>query len=276
MIKVIREGLILFIVFFSLWFMLNRINWFFLKPDFLTLSQKAEGAIGSMVWKSIQQNHTETRRASLRRPIDTLFLHICDANPAQCPKYRFHIIESKNVNAFALPGNRVVLTTGIIESTHNPEELSGIIAHELAHLSLNHVTQKIIREVGLIALLSMNNKGGSETALKLARVLMSRSFERNQENEADRLAMELLLNADIDPSHLGNFLMRVSAQDHPSASYLTWLSTHPDSQERSDQIFIYLHKEGSTDHAPKTFKNILSWNSWERLKKDITKINLDL
>ncbi len=64
-------------------------------------------------------------------------------------KIKVHLLFKDEVNAFALPDGHLVIFSGLILESENPEELSGVLAHELAHIELNHVMTKLMREVGL-------------------------------------------------------------------------------------------------------------------------------
>ena len=80
-------------------------------------------------------------------------------------------------NAFALPGGHLVLYTGLINASDNFEEVTGVIGHELAHIELNHVMKRLVREIGLSALISMTTgESNPQVVLETAKLLSSSAF----------------------------------------------------------------------------------------------------
>jgi Zn-dependent protease with chaperone function len=147
-------------------------------------------------------------------------------------RYEFHVARDAAVNAFALPGGIVVVHTGLIAATKRPEELAGVLAHEVQHVELRHSLEGVAKELGLRAawLLVTGDVGGtlaSEAALQLTGL----RFSREAEEEADAAGFALLVERGIDPSGMQAFFATLEATSggEPPA----FLSTHPASAERA-------------------------------------------
>lgn len=151
--------------------------------------------------------------------------------------YEFHVVDDATLNAFALPGGIVVVHSGLIAATKRPEELAGVLAHEVQHVELRHSLRGMIKELGLRGLWSvaMGDWGGS-MAGQAALELTSLKFSRDDESEADQKGFDALLNARVDPSGMPAFFKTMSAQaaDAPAA----FLSTHPLSAERERALAV--------------------------------------
>jgi Zn-dependent protease with chaperone function len=145
--------------------------------------------------------------------------------------YEFHVAEDKSINAFALPGGVIVVHTGLIEAVRRPEELAGVLAHEVQHVEQRHSLEALVRSLGLRGLwVAVTGDVGAGIAGDAALKLASLRFSRNAEHEADARGFDLLLRHDIDPAGMADFFgtMQAAAGSSPPE----WLSTHPPSDAR--------------------------------------------
>ncbi|MDQ8020216.1 MAG: M48 family metallopeptidase [Moraxellaceae bacterium] len=149
-------------------------------------------------------------------------------------RYRFHVVEDKAINAFAMPGGIVVVHSGLINATRTPEELAGVLAHEVQHIELRHSLKGLIKQAGLSAVwaLATGDVGGA-LAGEAAQRMMSLSFSRDAEREADNAGFEALLRAGIDPAGMPAFFDTLAKQ---AGSAPELLSTHPASEARRDAL----------------------------------------
>lgn len=125
--------------------------------------------------------------------------------------YRFVVVSSPEVNAFALPGGYVFINTGAIEAAHSEGELAGILAHEVAHVALRHGTNQAskayVAKTGLNlldALTGGRRTGVGQTARAYARTLFLR-FNRDAEEQADLEGARLMAAAGYDPRDMASF-----------------------------------------------------------------------
>jgi beta-barrel assembly-enhancing protease len=145
--------------------------------------------------------------------------------------YQFHVVDDKTINAFAIPGGIVVVHTGLIDATRRPEELAGVLAHEVQHVEQRHSIEGLIKQMGLYALWSLATGDlGGTLASRAALELTGLKFSRDAETEADDKGFEALVAANIDPSGMPAFFetMEKENNDLPAA----FLSTHPLSRDR--------------------------------------------
>ena len=147
-------------------------------------------------------------------------------------RYRFHVAKDDAINAFAVPGGIIVVHTGLIEATRRPEELAGVLAHEVQHVEQRHSLEAMVKEWGLRglwAVLSGDLSGGliGQAAVELT----SLSFSRGAEAEADDKGFDELIEAGIDPSGMADFFIVMSNQEG-SVTPPPFMSTHPASKDR--------------------------------------------
>ena len=251
-------------LFFGTWFLLRQVDWvtiFHVKQ----LTKTTEEKLGDFIWETQGASENEIKSKRIVNKIDSIITRICNANDIDRSRIKLHVISSKNINAFALPDRHLIVYTQLILDCKNDEELSGVLAHEIAHMELNHVMKKITQEVGLAQLLSVTNGKDMKIAKELAKLLSSSSFSRSLEQEADLKACDYLINADINPTGLASFLFRLSTSEPSIQSHLTWVSSHPESVERS----TYITEQVKEREKEINEKPVLTAASWKKLQEDI-------
>lgn len=263
MTKIILQAVITVFIFFATWFGLSQINWveiFNIKK----VTDSTEQKLGNMFWELIKKSEKENNEIFIKNSIDSIITKICKSNDINKENIKVHIINKDMVNAFALPDGHLVVFSGLILNSENQEELTGVICHEIAHIRLNHVMKKLVKEIGLSTLLSITTgNGGTEIIKETAKILSSSAFDRNMEKEADIKAIDYMINAKVNPEFLANFLYKQSQNEMEATKYLSWINTHPDSKERAEYIIDY-SKGKSTD-----YKLIISLNTWNKLKQEL-------
>jgi len=158
--------------------------------------------------------------------------------------FEFHIMQDTNVNAFAIPGGHVVILTGLLESADSAEEVAGVLAHEIAHVTQRHSMRNMMQSAGLVVLVQsiFGDASGAAAVLKEgSRVLLQQKFSRNFEREADDVGWDYLVQAKIDPEGMIRFfekLKKILAESGMGQmeSSLALLNTHPATQERIDRL----------------------------------------
>src|SRR5688572_15777239 len=134
-----------------------------------------------------------------------------------------------------MPGGVVVVHTGLIAATRRPEELAGVLAHEVQHVELRHSLRGLIKDLGLRGLWSYATGDlGGTVAGQAALELTSLRFSRDDEREADGHGLDAMIAAGIDPAGMPDFfrVMAEKSGDAPAA----FLSTHPLSEDREREL----------------------------------------
>jgi len=149
-------------------------------------------------------------------------------------RYRWFVADSPELNAFAAPGGIVVVHAGLIRAAESPEELAGVLAHEVAHSELRHGLRALLKSMGLSLIVAALLRGGAEEYLASSAAKYTElKFSRDNEREADREAVARLAAARIDARPMLSMFEKLAASaaeqggDPPE-----FLSTHPDLEER--------------------------------------------
>lgn len=151
-------------------------------------------------------------------------------------QYTFRVVNSNEVNAFALPGGFVYVNAGLIARTSNMSELAGVLAHEIGHVVERHSVEQLERAQGANLLASVLLGGSSPIAQAGAQVAGTAVFahySRDAEREADRDAVRFLVQSGIDPRGMVSmFQTLLREQKSQPGAVERWFSTHPLTEER--------------------------------------------
>lgn len=259
--KAFLQGALLTAMFFATWFVLSRVDWMTLF-QVKYISEKTEEKLGELMRDFFEKTGTKVNDRDLLLSIDSLAAQICEGNGIDRGEVQIRVLGSGEVNAFALPGKYLYLYTGLIAQCANQEELCGVIAHELVHIRNGHVMKKLTKEMGLSVLIGMTSGNtGPGAVQETARLLSSTAFDRAMEREADEGAIRLLANAAIDPCPFADFLEELAKREPTGMSYLSWISTHPESSERANSV------RESCNRYRTVYRPVLSPETWLRLKE---------
>jgi beta-barrel assembly-enhancing protease len=175
-------------------------------------------------------------------------------------------IEVANIdmlNAVALPGGTVVIFQGLLDQAKSPDEVAGVLAHEIGHVRKRHVMQGLLRQMGLAVVLGGFDGNGGATLNNL----LSTTYTRGSEQEADQHSIAALRNASISPIATADFFERLSQLDGSATMgkndqgrvVANYTSSHPLSDERK----ALFEKSKVKD---KTYKPSLTYDEWTELK----------
>jgi predicted Zn-dependent protease len=159
--------------------------------------------------------------------------------------WEFELIEDEAVNAWCMPGGKIVVYTGLLPVAESDDGLAVVVAHEVAHALANHsgerMSQLLLAELGGMALSSaMEEKPEQTRSLAMlaygigSQVAVLLPYSRQHESEADHIGLILMARAGYDPREAIPFWQRMSAQSEGQPP--EFLSTHPSHATRIDDI----------------------------------------
>jgi beta-barrel assembly-enhancing protease len=157
-------------------------------------------------------------------------------------RFHFHIVSDTNINAFAVPGGHIFIHTGLLAAADTPEEIAGVLGHEIAHVTRRHGFRSIINGAGLYLIVQFLLGDTSGLAAVLAdgsQMLLRQSYSRDFEREADDVGWQYLVKANIDPRGMIRFFERLKAEEQKYPQLrgsLQLLNTHPATAERMQRL----------------------------------------
>src|SRR5271166_4853942 len=157
--------------------------------------------------------------------------------------FTIKVIDSDDINAFALPGGFFYVNSGLILAADGEAELAGVMAHEIAHVAARHATRGMTRanyaQMATIPLIFVGNWGiyeAASLAINIALPLTFMKFSRGFEAEADYLGLEYMYKAGYDPQAFISFFEKIKAQEKTKPGTLAKaFATHPQTPDRIEK-----------------------------------------
>ncbi|UCD53584.1 MAG: M48 family metallopeptidase [Phycisphaerales bacterium] len=183
----------------------------------------------------------------IRKAVDEYCQQYCDEDPFEGYEWEFNLVQDDAVNAFAMPGGKVVVYTGLLPVAENEAGLAVVMGHEIAHVFADHgaerMSQSLLMQGGQIALSELLKEKPEETRNLFitsyglgAQIGVMLPFSRLHENEADRLGLIFMAMAGYDPHVAVTFWQRMAAKSEGSSQPPEILSTHPVYDTRIQNI----------------------------------------
>lgn len=186
---------------------------------------------------------SDSRVRTLRRVGQRLL----NAMPSDDPwEYTFDVIDSKEVNAFALPGGPVFFYTGLLDRMKTEDELAGVLAHELVHVRRQHWANRVAeqqkRNLFLTGLLILGRANQQTASLaSLGNTLYTMQFSRGDENDADTRGFKILTDAGYNPQGMADVFRMLGSLGGKQPEFL---SDHPSDKNRVNRIESLARKSG--------------------------------
>ncbi len=163
--------------------------------------------------------------------------------------WRVHVIDDPNtVNAFATTGGDLYVYSGLVLAADDGAELAGVLSHEIGHVALYHVQRQLVDAIGLEALTSValgqNPGGAAKIAAAVGGQLTMLANSRGDEKQADDWGVVHANEAGYDPHGLVRFFQKLLAQEGKSPQALGWLSDHPTTPSRIQDVEDVIRQDG--------------------------------
>jgi predicted Zn-dependent protease len=212
------------------------------------VSQEQLNQLGAQAFAEVKAQKKQTTDTRQRNYVGCVVNAIVAQLPPQwrTTGWEYAVFVDKEPNAFALPGGKVGVYTGIFTVAKNQDQLAAVIAHEIGHVVSRHHEERITRQMqtqtglGLISALlgARYGEGVAQTTNQLGGVAAQGLFvlpnSRTQESEADVVGQQLMAQAGFDPrAAVGLWQNMVAANGSGPPQ---WLSTHPDPQSRLKEM----------------------------------------
>ena len=213
---------------------INKGNWNF-------ISLEKEIALGKSLSQEIERNVKLIQDPEITEYVSRLGQNIVHNSDAKVP-FTIKVIDSEEINAFALPGGFLYVNTGLIETADQESELAGVMAHEIAHVAARHSTEQetkmTIANYARIPLIFLGG-GLAYNLYNLTGLLIPLEylhFSRAAETEADYLGLQYMYKTGYDPTAFISFFEKVQAQEKKKPGKLAKaFSTHPPTEDRAEK-----------------------------------------
>lgn len=220
------------------------------------IPSSVRAAIGEQALQSFTSGSGECTKESGKAALEAMATRLTSSIDG-LPAFNIRVVDDDMVNAFAVPGERVVLMRGLIDEAKSADEVAGVLAHEMGHGIELHPETGILRAVGIAAAAELVLSGSSSTLGNMGTMLLQLRYTRDAEREADDHALRILKAAGVSSKPLADFFDRIDKLGLPdtdgsdqsqtsgsetgttpepsagSGSIVEIFSTHPASPDRA-------------------------------------------
>lgn len=204
------------------------------------MSLDKEIALGRQLAAEVERTSRLVKNAAINEYVNRVGQNIVRNSDAKVP-FTIKVIDSDEVNAFALPGGFFFVNSGLILAADSEAELAGVMAHEIAHVTARHATEQQSKgqllNLASIPLIFVGLPPGVPQAINLAIPLTFLKFSRKAEEEADYLGVQYLYKSGYDPSAMVRFFEKLQAKEKSKPGTISKLfSTHPVTGSRIHKV----------------------------------------
>ncbi|RCW56211.1 M48 family metalloprotease [Halanaerobium sp. ST460_2HS_T2] len=224
-----------------------------------------EKDVADRLYKDLNQKYriTEFREGSLEyETLKTLEKNIIKEK-FKNEEFKAHHVDDKKINAYYIGAGNIMLFEGLLQKLNTEDQLAGLIAHEMGHAVEEHLTEDLERNLGLSLLNILFNHftdNEYQTMTNVAQNLIANGYSRDQEQESDIYAVDLMLRSGYDPQGLIE-LMQIFKKNSNNFKLLEFTQTHPIPQSRIDYLKEYIaQKKSKTTGEKNTESNDTSLN----------------
>ena len=235
------------------------------KQDFVLMSEKQEIDIGRRYHKEILKQYKVYDNPELQQYVSDIVEDLSKKSHRSDLLFHATLLDSPQVNAFALPGGYVYITRGIMAYMNSEAELAGVLGHEIGHVTARHgVRQQSASQIAQIlstaAVIATGSRAVAD-ASNIAGTALIRGYGREHELEADRLGAEYLAKSGYDPEEMINVVGILKSQEEfdkqlaeeegrEPRAYHGLFSTHPANDRRLQEVIRAANKYRSKNNRP--------------------------
>ena len=232
------------------------------KAEHTVMDERSEIAEGAKAHQQILATFGEYQDPKVQAYVNDVGQRLAKASHRPQLDWHFTVLDSPEVNAFALPGGYVYVTRGIMAYMDNEADLAGVIGHEIGHVAARHGSQRATRQqkagIGVlvatilgVVLESQGLPGAANAASQASQGVAAgyvARYSREQESQADKLGAEYLTRVNYDPHNMVDVIKLLENQERfaadqaraegraPREGGSDWLASHPTSEKRLRDI----------------------------------------
>lgn len=208
------------------------------------LPAEQEVTVGAKEHEQVKQTYGKFVTGPVADYVSRIGQKVASGTERTDVQYKFFVLDSPIVNAFAVPGGYIYVSRGLLALANSEAEMAGVIAHEIGHITARHaaarMSQGVLVGIGAAILSAATGSDAVGQAANVGSDLYIKSYSRSQEDEADGLGVRYLAQAGYDPNAMAEFLGSLDQQTKldqkiagkNDAAEFSYFSTHPVTAER--------------------------------------------
>ena len=223
------------------------------KASIVAVPVSVDTKIGKLAMESLELEGTRVTDKVVVDAIQGMVSRLEPHSELKGLTFEVRVMDSPEVNAFCLPGGKMVVYTGLLKKAKTAEQVAGVLSHEMAHAIKRHGLQRITESLGIVVAIELmiGDVGGLVAiGVELGKSAALTSYSRELETEADIVGVQLLHAAAIDPLELAGFFEMLKDEGNDLPAAMRWLSTHPEHEARIATVRGALAKLGAQQYRP--------------------------
>lgn len=203
------------------------------REQLMLIDETQANQLGAEAWQQIKAEKTVAETSDLQARVERIGAEMIAASGARGLDWEFQVFEDPTPNAFALPGGKIGVHSGMAQIATNDAQLAAVLAHEVGHVVARHPSEQMSQNAAIQTALGAAGvgEGAAGQLVQLVTGVGALSFSRSAEAEADRIGLEYMARAGYDPRaaiDLWQNMAQAGGGERPPE----FLSTHPDPESR--------------------------------------------
>ncbi|MCP5020753.1 MAG: M48 family metallopeptidase [bacterium] len=203
------------------------------------LPMEVDEALGEAAQESMDAGGSIVEDEAVNEAIQAILDRLTPHATVEGLQYQFRVVRNDEANAYALPGGYITVFTGLITQSDHPDQVAGVLAHEMAHAKLRHGLLRVAHNGAFaagMAILFGSLDGLESVAVELFALQQVNDYSQDAETEADLEGVRILIAAGISPQGLIDSFSRMQDRYGDMPKGMAWASSHPQFDERIQSI----------------------------------------
>jgi len=208
------------------------------RSQLMLIDDEQANALGAEAWQQINAEMKVSSDDAARARVQQMGQKIAAASGAEGIDWEFELFEEPTPNAFALPGGKIGVNSGLLDVAESDDQLAAVLAHEVGHVVARHPSEQMSQSAAIQTALGTAglSEGAVGALVQMATGIGQLSFSRSAEAEADRIGLEYMARAGYNPEAAIGLWQSMEAATAGSGQPPEFLSTHPNPGNRIEAI----------------------------------------
>lgn len=203
------------------------------RPDATGIAASLDQSLGRLMREQVRAAQKVVDVPLAQDDLDLITQRLRSALPDPRPDLQVLLVQSPVINAFTIPGDTIVVDTGLIRALKSADQLAGVLGHEMSHAVNRDPLTMLARRLGAAALLNVVSGGRSGTMLSdMAQTMVDVRYGREAEDRADAFSVQLLARAGVPPNSFATALERIRDAAPKEPGLLKYLDPHSPIDQR--------------------------------------------
>jgi len=208
------------------------------REQLMLVSEEQADQLGAEAWQQIKAEQPASKDSAAQQRVQRIGEKVAAASGAKGVDWEFVLFQDDTPNAFALPGGKIGVNSGMLKIAETDDQLAAVLAHEVGHVVARHPSEQMSQSAAIQTALGASGIGNEAVGqlVQMATGVGQLSFSRSAEAEADRIGLEYMARAGYNPEEAIALWQNMAAATAQAGRPPEFLSTHPNPEHRIENI----------------------------------------